>query len=226
MWGCIPAGGGGGGIPDGGAGGNGGSNGNDNADNNGNDNAGDTDLLAVDAGIDNLEGDPIQGNIPEPNVLIEYSDFQCPACLAFYSGAYQDLRRLYIEGGKLAFVYRHFPITAIHEFAQTAAEAAQCYRKGTSDFFSYHDMLFENQPNFSDADLQRYAEELGEPLGEFFNADDFRACRETRDTRSRVQRDVDSALELGVQGTPTLFLNGELFEGRDFEDFVAVLGEV
>ncbi|MEX0748924.1 MAG: thioredoxin domain-containing protein [Candidatus Saccharimonadales bacterium] len=137
--------------------------------------------------------------------LIEYSDFQCPAC----GGAEPLIQQMLAEyPDDVRLVYRHFPLTQIHAQAYDAARASEA--AGRQDrFWEMHDLLFERQQNWSgDAQarttFESYAEELGLDLEQYES--DFAAVN------SRVDRDTAIAQQLGVNSTPTFYLNGEALE--------------
>jgi protein-disulfide isomerase len=135
-----------------------------------------------------------------PVTVVEYGDFECPYC-----GASAPVLREVIDGseGQVRLVFRHFPVFTKHPFALTAALAAEA---AGEQFWPMHDQLFAHQPNFSDAELERYATEVGAPgpvTGEAVQA-----------FRPAVVTDYRSGGELGVRGTPTLFIDGSLYTGR------------
>jgi protein-disulfide isomerase len=141
----------------------------------------------------------VYGAPDAPITVVEYGDFECPYC-----GAAAPVLREVIDGsaGQVRLVFRHFPVFAKHPFALTAALAAEA---SGELFWSMHDLLFAHQPALSDADLARYAAQIGagEVTGEA--AQPFRPA---------VEADYRSGGELGVRGTPTLFIDGGLYQGR------------
>lgn len=156
----------------------------------------------------------IKGN-PEAQVtLIEYSDFQCPACGQFYPYIKEVIEE---HGDNLRFEYRHFPLLSIHPYALKAAHVAEAAGQ-QGEFFAMHDMLFENQSTWSqstnpDAYFNQYAEEIGLDMGTFerhMNASviDDKIKESFNDARSR-----------GFTGTPTLLLNGNVMEFETFQEF-------
>ena len=91
--------------------------------------------------------DNVEGNASSSVVLIEYSDYECPACRVYYG----VLKELMVEfGGKIAFVYRNFPLTGIHANAEIAAQAAQAAGL-QGKFWQMHDLLFEKQNEWANA---------------------------------------------------------------------------
>src|SRR3989344_8159194 len=88
--------------------------------------------------------------------IVEFSDFQCPACGAAHPVVKQVIKEY---GDRILFVYRHFPLLATHQYALKAAEAAEAAGE-QGKFWEYHDLLFAKQDNLKTEDLKRYAQEL------------------------------------------------------------------
>src|SRR5437870_3510528 len=97
------------------------------------------------------------GAVEAPVTLVEYGDFECPFCGRAYPELKQVLRQL---GGKVQFVFRHFPLSAEHPRAQHAAEVAEA-AAAQGKFWEMHDLLYQRQAALADEDLVRYARELG-----------------------------------------------------------------
>lgn len=155
-------------------------------------------------------------------VVTEFSDFQCPFCKNFFEGAYKDIKKKYIDTGKITFIYRHLPLSSIHPQAQKAAEASECaLRQGK--FFEYHDKLFTNLnaatgSGLDLASLKRYAVELG------LNTQSFNQCLDSGATADIVKADIEVATRAGITGTPSFIINGEKLVGaRPFSDFESVI---
>ena len=148
------------------------------------------------------ERDHIRGPMKAPVTLVEYGDFECPYC----GLAEPVVRELLADTGDLRFVFRHLPLTDVHQHAQLAAEAAEAAdRQGA--FWPMHDMLMEHQGALTKRDLLRYAAELGLDQAQF--------ATDVRDHvgAAHVAEDVDSADLSGVSGTPTFFVNGKRHYG-------------
>lgn len=145
--------------------------------------------------------------------IVEFSDFQCPACGAMYP----VLKRIESEyGDKIKFVYRHFPLTSIHPFAEKAAEASECAAL-QGKFWEYHDKLFENQKNLEVSELKQYAVGLSLDFGQF------NKCLDSGDMVSKVAKDGADAKSLGSTGTPTFFINGYRYSGMAYEQLKQVI---
>jgi protein-disulfide isomerase len=142
----------------------------------------------------------VYGDPRAPVTVVEYGDFECPYC-----GAAAPVLREVVDGaaGQVRLVFRHFPLFTKHPFALTAALAAEA---SGEKFWPMHDQLFAHQPHFTDADLERYAAAAGATgpvTGEAAQA-----------FRPAIEADYRSGGELGVRGTPTLFIDGRLYTGR------------
>jgi len=147
--------------------------------------------------------DHVFGSPDAPVTVLEYGDFECPYCAA----AGPVLRALIEEsGGQVRLVWRNFPIADSHPYALTAALAAEA-AGAQGAFWPMHDLLLSRQDRLDDAALRAYAEELGID-GERVVGD---AAQPFGD---KVEKDFAAAVEVGVGGTPTLFIDGERYSGR------------
>lgn len=165
--------------------------------------------------------DWINGEMSAEVVIIEYSDFECPACASYFP-ILKDLKEKF--GSQIAVVYRHFPLTQIHrnaELASLASEAAG--RQGK--FWEMHDLLFENQRNWSDNFGAKeifigYAQQLQLDEKQFINDLD------AKDLQDKVSASYREGVSIGIAGTPTFFLNGEKISNpRGYEEFERVISE-
>jgi len=134
--------------------------------------------------------------------LVVYGDFECP----YTAAAMREIDRLVARGVAFMLAFRYFPLRSIHPHAQAAAEAAEAAaRQGR--FWEMHDVLFRNQMRLQPADLRRYAERLGLDL------DRWESDLADATTGARIERDIESGLQSGVDGTPSLFIDGRRYEG-------------
>ncbi|MCM3515127.1 thioredoxin domain-containing protein [Nocardioides sp. P86] len=162
-------------------------------------------------------GEPARsGNV----TMVEFLDFECEACGAVYP-AVEQLRAEY--DGRVTFVARYFPLPG-HVNAEPAARAVEsAARQG--EFEAMYQMMYETQAEWGESqdpkdDLFRsYAEDLG------LDMEQYDADFASPEVAARVQRDVEDGMELGVQGTPTFYLDGELLQPRTYEDFTQALDE-
>ncbi|MDQ6734358.1 MAG: DsbA family protein [Nitrospirota bacterium] len=150
-----------------------------------------------------------QDHVEGPNsarvTLVEYGDFECPYSAEAVTTVQALQARLRED---LRFVYRHFPLAHKHPHAFRAAEASEAAGQQHQFWQMYH-MLFAYQDALRDSDLFRYAEDLDLEMAQF--------KREMAEHThaSRVQGERDHAEQSGVTGTPTFFINGVLYEGKD-----------
>ena len=154
--------------------------------------------------------DHAQGPADAPVTLVEYGDYECPHC----GHAFPVIQRVQRHfGDRLRFVFRNFPLSEVHSFAEHAAESAESAgaQGGEAAFWTMHDAIYAHQQDgprsLSDEALARYAAEAG--VDGRVVLDDLRAQR----FAERVQRDFMSGVRSGVNGTPTFFINGVRFDG-------------
>ena len=139
-----------------------------------------------------------QGSETAPVTLVEYGDYECPYCGKAHPIVKEIQRRL---GDQLCFVFRHFPLTQVHPYAQHAAEAAEA-AGAQGEFWQMHDTLFEHQEALDDVHLLQYAVALQ------LDTDRFVLEMTTHMYANRVREDFLSGVRSGVNGTPTFFING------------------
>jgi len=147
------------------------------------------------------EGAPIRGALMGADVtIVEFSDFECPFCRQ----AHPQLGRVAREhSDRVAFAFKHYPLS-MHEYARNAARAAIAAQK-QGKFWEMHDLLFENQHSLAPSDLEEYARQLG------LDMERFRADMESEETEALIERNRSEGRELGVDGTPRIFVNGRPF---------------
>jgi protein-disulfide isomerase len=130
--------------------------------------------------------------------VVEFSDFQCPYC-SRAAEVSQKIREKY--GDKVRFVFRHFPLS-FHQDAGPAAEASMAAH-AQGKFWEYHDKLFANQQKLDGVSLEGYAQEAGLDMAKF------KAAMQSKEYGSIVKADLKMGEDVAVQGTPTMFVNGE-----------------
>ena len=147
--------------------------------------------------------DHLSGSSSAQVVLIEYLDLQCPAC-RLYHGILEELKQQFADD--LLIVSRHLPLTSFHPNALEAAIAAEAAgRQGSFD--EMVDLLFERQNDWESlADPTSFFESLAGELG--LDTTQFAADMADPTLEARVQRDADVAAQLGLTGTPSVFING------------------
>jgi protein-disulfide isomerase len=158
--------------------------------------------------------DHIEGPATAPVTLIEYGDYECPHCGLAFPDVKKVQRRF---ARKLRFVFRHFPLTEAHPFAEVAAEAAE-YAGAHQRFWEMHDGLYENQDQLGVTLI--FA--LGRALG--LSDGGLRDAMATRKYGAKIQADFLGGVRSGVNGTPSFFINGEMHRGTyAYQDLAAAI---
>jgi protein-disulfide isomerase len=167
------------------------------------------------AGTNNILG-------PEsaPATIVEFSDFQCPACAASEPLVQAVLQEF---GDQVRLVYRHFPLDQLHPLARTAAVASEIAAEEDA-FWPMHDLLFERQAEWSTLGsvneaketFTQYAVEIGLDEGAFSAK-----IQDSSVYSSLVQKDADLGTKVGINATPTFFVNGQKATAPQLRDLVA-----
>ncbi|MDP3244813.1 MAG: DsbA family protein [bacterium] len=162
------------------------------------------------------DADHLRGPKNAPVTLVEFSDFQCPYCGRHHE-TMKQIKDAY--GDQVAWVWKQFPLTGLHPFAQKAAEASECASE-QGKFWEYADKLFENQTSFNNDLFVKLAGDLK------LDAAKFKSCLDSDKYLSKVQADESEGASKGVEGTPATFVNGELISGAiPFESFKTIIDE-
>jgi protein-disulfide isomerase len=160
------------------------------------------------------DGDPSIGPADAPITIVEFSDYQCPYCQAWYQQNFDKLMASY--PGKIRFVYRDLPLP-MHSQSVPAAEAANC--AGEQDaYWKFHNALFSGQYSLGRTAYEQYASDLGLDLAAFT------ACLDDHHTQAEIEADAADAARLGLNGTPSFVINGQILVGaQPFEQFKAII---
>lgn len=142
---------------------------------------------------------PARGNPDAGVVVTEFGDFQCPACRATHELVNKPLLEKY--GKKIKFVFKHFPLRSIHQYAFDAAQASEC-AADQGKFWEFVDLNYQKQDQLSRNALQEWAKELN------LDMDLFGRCVDSGIKRKTILADYDEGTKAGVTGTPTYFVNG------------------
>ncbi|OGZ32769.1 MAG: hypothetical protein A3H02_02030 [Candidatus Niyogibacteria bacterium RIFCSPLOWO2_12_FULL_41_13] len=164
--------------------------------------------------------DWIKGKKEAKNTLIEYSDFQCPACGLYYPLLKQLSREF---GENMMFVYRHFPLQQ-HKNAKPAAYASEAAGK-QDKFWEMHDLIFENQDEWSAKSDDKAKEIFIKYAGSLnLNIEKFKNDLNLEEINKKVESDFQSGLKLKVNATPTFFLNGEKLQNpRSYDELKNII---
>jgi protein-disulfide isomerase len=138
------------------------------------------------------------GRADAPVTLVEFGDYQCPFCKKFHTDAYAELKKNYIDTGKVRFVSRDLPLE-FHPFALKAAEAARC-AGDQQKYWELRDALYTDSAPPSDDVIKKTVETLA------LDAKGFQACLDSGKYKAEVQKDASEAAALQISGTPTFVL--------------------
>ena len=145
--------------------------------------------------------DHIRGDINAPVKIVEYSDYQCPYCQVFHPTMQQVMTDY---KGKVAWIFRHFPLDSLHPNARPAAEASECVfdQKGDNGFWQFTDGVYDNQDRIGSALFEELAQKAG------VNMAKFKDCVSSGKFKQKVEADYQQGITDGVNGTPGSFVNG------------------
>jgi len=160
------------------------------------------------------DDDPAYGPQDAPITIIEFSDFQCPYCVKWATEIWPQIQAAYPD--QIRLVYRDFPLYSIHANAEPAAVAANCANE-QGQFWPFHDLLVNSDLGLSRQSYETFASTLG------LDMTSFTACLDANST-DEITADYDYAVKLGIQSTPTFFVNGiALIGAQPYEVFKQVI---
>lgn len=178
--------------------------------------------VRVDVSVDD---DPSLGNKNAKVTVIEFSDYQCPFCRIFWKESLNQLKKEYIDTGKVSFVYRDYPLS-FHPMAEPSAQAAECagdqdkYWEMHDKIFGEEDKLGQGTVTYTVQDLKLWASQIG------LNPVKFNQCLDSGKYKEEVQKDFNDGTSAGVSGTPSIFINGRLIVGaQPYQSFKAIIEE-
>lgn len=168
------------------------------------------------------ENDWVKGNPDGEIQIVEYSDFQCPACKAYSDMIIEPLMKEF--SNHIAFAYRHFPLKSIHPNSTEAARAAEAAGM-QGKFFEMHDILFANQAEWSalyapSPQFEAYAINIG------LDIDQFNTAMASSEIAKKVDDSFDYSESIGLNSTPSFFLNGKKLDNPgSLEEFRTLIIE-
>ncbi len=176
---------------------------------------------------DSLKGatsqDVILGDPKAPVTVIVYGDYQCPFCGRFFSTTEQLVRENYVKSGKVKIVARNFQFLGAE--SELAGQAASC-AKEQSNFWAYHDAIYnaeikdgkENNGNLNKALFVEIAKNVG------LDVNKFTSCYDSGKYADSIKQETQTAAALGVNSTPTIFVNGQIVKGAlPYEQFQVLI---
>jgi protein-disulfide isomerase len=157
-----------------------------------------------------VDGAPTMGPANAPVTVVEFADFECPHCKEFND----MLGPILQKWPQVKFVYKDFPLVDIHPWAETASVGARCAAvQSPAAFWKMHDAIFAQQDVISTENV--WDKLNGFATDEGLNVDAFKACMASEDAKKFVETERAEGAELGVNSTPTIYVNGRPVVGGD-----------
>ena len=178
------------------------------------------------AGFIGIDDDPQLGKADAKVTIIEFGDYQCPLCRAFWRETLPRIKKEYVDTGRVRIVFRDFPIQDIHPEATVTAMAGEC-AEDQGKFWEFHDKAFREQDRrgrdivrYTVADVKRWATDVG------LEAAAFNECLDSERHKAEVEKDYKDGADIGMTGTPVFFINGRAVVGaHPFATFQKVIEE-
>ena len=164
----------------------------------------------------NMTGAEMLGSKSAPITIVEFTDYQCPFCQRFHTTAFPELKKNYIDTGKVRFYSRDLPLDSMHPNATRAAQAARCAAE-QGQFWTLRDIMGAN-PSKLDMDSI-----IADAAGLKMDTAKLRSCIESDKYKQAVQTDVLEAMKIGADGTPTFVIGKSTADGVDGEVMVGAM---
>lgn len=169
-----------------------------------------------------LADQPSFGPANAPVTIVEFGDFECPDCKMEAPVLRQDMETTF--NGKVRVVFKNYPLDSVHPWAHAAAIDGRCvYRQGNAPFWKFYDWIYQNQdeimPDNLNSKVLMWAGENG------IDTVQLGKCIDTKATEPEVEQSIAEGQELGVNGTPTLFINGRKIGGLMWPDLQLVINK-
>ena len=169
-----------------------------------------TDPFAANRAKIHTDGSPTKGPADASVTLVEFSDFECPHCRALWAA----MKAVEARYPQIRIVYKDFPLTNIHPWAQTAALGGRCaFEQSPAAFWKVEDSIFDNQDMLTPENVWDKLVEFATGAG--LNADAFKACLASPEAAKAVDASHAEGVALGVDSTPTVYINGRPLVGGD-----------
>lgn len=178
----------------------------------------------------NYENEPFLGEEAAPVSIVEFGDYKCPVCKDFNESFFPMIDKELVQTGKAKFHFMNYSFINVDSNRSAQFAEAVYQALGNDRFWEFHHLMYEKQPDdlsFEKVDL--YTNDfLKETLGAIATEEEVAsvmAVVEEEGSMAAWEKDTETAKQLGVSGTPTLFVNGKEFKGNSFEDLVKIVDE-
>lgn len=173
---------------------------------------------------------PFLGEESAPVSIVEFGDYKCPNCKNFAETTVPLIVKEFVDTGKAKFYYFHYPF--IHDDSNRTAKFAEAlyHELGNEMFWEFHELIYKKQPEDTRYETMNYFTEefLTETLQEIASEEEVNKVVkyfDTKDPEKAWKKDKALAEELGVTGTPTIFVNGKKFDGQTLDDLNEMVEE-
>lgn len=159
-----------------------------------------------------IDDDPVLGDKSAKVTMIDFTDYECPFCKRYFDDTFSQIKKEYIDTGKVKYVVRDLPLS-FHQNAHKEAQAAQCAREqgGDEAYFKYHDEIFKrttsNGTGLALDKLSVIAIDLG------LDGTTLQSCLDADKYKAEVDKDLADAATVGASGTPTFFIGNSTADG-------------
>ncbi|HSG29927.1 MAG TPA: thioredoxin domain-containing protein [Thermodesulfobacteriota bacterium] len=153
-----------------------------------------------------IDDDPIKGDLKAPVTIVEFSDYECPFCKRNHDQVFSQIKKEYIDTGKVRYVFRDYPL-GFHKKAIPAAIAANCAGE-QGKYWEINDFLFQSKANLSDEKYIEFAKNNN------LDMEKYQACLKDKKQEAEVDKDFKDGQAYGVRGTPSFFI-GKTQEGKE-----------
>lgn len=166
---------------------------------------------------------PVLGNKNAKVTIVEWADFRCPFCEQVFTNVEPNLKKDYIDTGKVQFYFRHFAF--LGPASTVAANAAECANE-QGKFWDFHDYLYKNQPPETDTSMYT-VDNMTQAAGTLgMNTEQFRSCLSTNKYQSKIDQDYQDGQKAGITGTPGFVINGKLTIGaQPYSNFKTIIDQ-
>lgn len=163
-----------------------------------------------------------QGEETAPVTIVEFTDYQCPFCKRAFEQTYPEIKKQYMDTGKVRYLVHDLPLP-IHPNAPAAALAARCAGE-QGRYWPMHDAIFTNQDEWANGQADELMKQYAKGAG--LNPSQFNSCYDGKKYQAAVEADAALAAQLGATGTPTFYINGRTLVGaQPMASFRAMIEE-
>lgn len=168
---------------------------------------------------------PFEGDAKAPVEIVEFGDYKCPVCKQFNESVYPVIQKQFVDTGKAKFYFMNFPFinTDSHRSAEFAETVYQ--ELGNETFWKFHHLLYNKQPEDEKYEKVDYfkLDFLKKTLAEISSDEDVKKVEKAfnnKEYKEAINKDKSYVTDLGIDSTPTLFINGKKFTGSSYEEFI------